>query len=153
MRALVSALAGLAAMMAVPANAQLSKLDSIGEMKGVCTEMTIAGHDLTSACKGTLINSGYKDGRIGFLFTIGDVALITFSGADTPASGAQRSKSDLDMIIFTRMSGPDHPVTSKATGACNYSLARVECRAKADDGGVFHAVFVSDGSPPDFKNF
>jgi hypothetical protein len=125
-------------------------------MNGTCQRLIIAGNDASSSCQGKLTNTMYRTGRSGFTFLAGDVAVVTFSGADSPAKGDQ-AVIRLDKVIFTLVGTGTEPNVVNATGSCSYTNpyagpSHVSCSASTK-AGRFSASFVSDGAPPDLQEF
>jgi hypothetical protein len=144
---------------AMPANAQdrnLENLSAIAIMNGRCSQLVFAGKDATRACVGKITNTMYKTGRAGFVFMAGDLAVITFSGADSPARGDQATVR-LDKVIFTLVGMGTEPNAIPATGTCTYTNpyagpSRINCSASTKEG-KFSGAFVSDGAEPDIQRF
>jgi hypothetical protein len=142
-----------------PAKAQdrdLRHLQAVAILNGNCTQLSFAGKDATRACVGKITNTMYKTGRTGFVFMAGDLAVITFSGADNPAQGDQATVR-LDKVIFTLVGTGTEPNVIPATGNCRYTNpyagpSRITCSASTKDG-KFSGAFVSDGAEPDIKEF
>ena len=142
-----------------PATAQGSNFDNlhaIAMMDGKCAQLTFAGQDGTQRCEGKITNTVYKTGRSGFTFLIGDLAVITFSGADSPAKGDQATVR-LDKVIFTLIGTGTKPNVIPASGSCTYTNpyagpSRINCSATTGDG-KFSGSFVSNGQPPDIQEF
>lgn len=148
-----------AAATAGPAGAReqgFDNLQGIAIMNGKCTQLTVAGMDSTRACEGKITNTMYKTGRTGFVFMVGDFAVVTFSGMDSPAKGDQTA-TRLDRIIFTLIGTGTPPNDIPATGSCTYTNpdagpSRINCSATTGEG-KFSGSFVSDGQPPDITEF
>ena len=132
-------------------------MSALATVEGKCEQLVIGGEDLTSICKGVILNTAYKSGRTGFLFVATNKAIVTFSGVDSPAVGDEAS-SRLDGIILSRLSqDKPNPVGIPARGACLYGNpyrgpARITCTAETDQG-PFRASFLSDGKPPRVDKF
>jgi hypothetical protein len=148
-----------AALMAEPASAQeqgFANLHAIALMDGKCTSLVIADKPATHNCTGKITNSMYKTGRSGFIFTAGDLAVVTFSGADSPAKGNQATVR-LDKVIFTLIGTGTEPNVMPAKGSCTYTNpyagpSRINCTATTE-AGRFSGSFVSDGREPDIQRF
>ena len=145
---------GLAA--SVDAQPAPQNLAAIALLQGTCGHLVVGGKDASSRCEGKLTNSIYKTGRSGFTFLVGDLAVVTFSGADSPAKGDQATVR-LDKVIFTLVGTGTPPNVVPATGTCTYTNpyagpSHVNCSA-ATKSGSFSASFVSNGEPPDLQRF
>lgn len=126
-------------------------LPTLATVNGTCERLVIGGRDVTAQCTGTLLNTSYATGRVGFYFVTRDGAALTFTGM-----GSSQIKPDpdtalqpVDGVIFGFDGRFDR---SKAVGTCRFTnpYARpgtVNCRAETQDG-VFAAEFVTDGKPP-----
>ena len=137
-------------------SAGFDNLHALAIMNGQCTQLTVAGKDSTPVCLGKITNTMYKTGRSGFIFMAGDVAVVTFSGMDTPARGDQATVH-LDAIIFTLVGTGTPPNDIPATGSCTYTNpyagpSRIQCTASTE-AGRFSASFTSDGKEPDYRQF
>ena len=92
---------------------------------------------------GKVINSMYKTGRSGFIFTARDFAVVTSSGADSPAKGDQATIC-LDKVIFTLIGTSTPP--QRHSGQGHLYLYQPICRAEP------HQLFGRDesgaASPP-----
>ena len=156
---LVTRLLGLAVFAAGPATAQdqgFDNLHAIAIMDGKCSSLVIADKPATHQCVGKITNSMYKTGRSGFIFTAGDVAVVTFSGADSPAKGDQ-ANIRLDKVIFTLIGTGTPPNVIAAKGTCTYTNpyagpSRINCSATTE-AGRFSGSFVSNGREPDIQRF
>lgn len=134
----------------------MKNLAGIAILNGSCTQLTVGGKDATHACEGKITNTMYKTGRTGFIFMVGDLAVVTFSGADSPAKGDHASVR-LDKIIFTLVGTGTAPNVIPATGSCSYTNpyagpSRINCSASTKDG-KFSGSFVSNGAEPDIQRF
>lgn len=135
---------------------ELSNLHAIAIMQGTCHRLVIGEKDASSNCESKLTNTMYKTGRSGFTFLVGDLAVVTFSGADSPAKGNSASIR-LDKVIFTLIGTGTEPNVVPATGTCTYTNpyagpSRVHCSASTESGR-FSGSFVSNGQPPDIQEF
>src|SRR5690349_11485706 len=116
-------LCALATALAAPpavAGAQdrdLGNLHAIAIMNGTCQRLIMGDKDASSGCEGKLTNTMYKTGRSGFTFLVGDLAVVTFSGADSPAKG-NMATIRLDKVIFTLIGTGTKPNVVPATGTC-----------------------------------
>jgi hypothetical protein len=159
MRLYLSALALALSALQTAAQARdpgLSSLHAIAIMNGTCKQLTIADKDASSGCEGKLTNTIYKTGRSGFTFLVGDLAVVTFSGADSAAKG-NSATIHLDKVIFTLIGTGTDPNVIRATGTCTYTNpyvgpSHVTCSASTKSGR-FSAAFVSNGQPPDLQEF
>lgn len=134
----------------------MKNLRAVAMMHGTCGKLVMAGEDVSEGCQGLITNTMYKTGRTGFVFTAGDVAVVTFSGAGAPAQGDQAS-ARLDKVIFTLIGTGTEPNVLPATGTCTYTNpyagpSRINCSATTKIGR-FSGTFVSDGEEPDIKQF
>ena len=134
----------------------LSNLHAIAIMNGTCDGLVMGDKDASSGCEGKLTNTMYKTGRSGFTFLVGDLAVVTFSGADSPAKG-NIARIRLDKVIFTLIGTGTKPNVVPATGTCTYTNpyagpSHVTCSASTKSGR-FSGSFVSDGKPPDLQEF
>ena len=142
--------------LAVAQSSNMRNLHAVAFLNGKCTQLTFAGKDGTRACVGKITNTMYKTGRTGFVFMFGDHALITFSGADSPARGDQATVR-LDKVIFALIGTGTEPNVIPATGICTYTNpyagpSRINCSASTKVG-KFSGAFVSDGAEPDIQRF
>ena len=131
-------------------------LRSLATLSGACQQLTLAGRDASKACIGKLVNTAYRNGRSGFTFAAGDLAVITFSGIDSAAQG-NHAAIRLDKVIFTLLGTGTKPNSISATGQCLYSNpyvgpAYIRCSA-ATNSGPFTASFRSNGEPPELQQF
>lgn len=131
-------------------------LSAIAFLKGTCQSFVVGGKDASRKCLGKLTNTVYRTGRSGFTFVVGDLAVVTFSGADSPAIG-NRAAIRLDKVIFTLIGTGTPPNVIPASGRCTYTNpyagpSHVNCSATTKDG-PFSASFVSNGEPPDIQQF
>ncbi|HEY0625448.1 MAG TPA: hypothetical protein VGD10_01820 [Allosphingosinicella sp.] len=145
--------AGAAMQRPIP---NLEALDGLAVMNGTCGRLILGGRDVSSGCESRVTNSMYKGGRTGFTFLAGDVAVVTFSGADTPAKG-NHATVRLDRVIFTLNGAGTKPNVVPASGTCTYTNpyagpSRINCSASTNNG-AFSASFVSDGEPPIIERF
>lgn len=134
----------------------LSNLAGIATLNGTCSRLVMADNDASDSCVGQAINSMYNNGRTGFAFQAGDMAIVTFSGIGTPAKG-DLAESKLDHVIFGLVGTGTEPNSVPATGKCTYTNpyagpSHINCFAKTKSG-TFSASFVSDGAEPDVQEF
>ena len=143
----------------IAAHGQASALDDIATMNGKCSKLVFAGHDGSKACVPKVINDVHKDGRVGFTFVVGDLAVVTFSGMGQQQvkDAANTASQPLDEVVFTLTGTGAKPNTIKAAGVCTYTNpyagpGKVDCTAHTSQG-LFEAAFVSDGRPPSMQKF
>jgi hypothetical protein len=133
-------------------------LDYIAISQGTCIKLLFAGHDGTAKCKGLLLNEVFRDGRSGFTFTVGDLAVISFSGfgskqvKDSPDKVTQ----PIDTVIFTLIGVGTPPNRIMAVGTCTFSNPNVgpmlvRCSSHTENG-LFEATFRSDGHAPSIQH-
>jgi hypothetical protein len=162
-RATVSAFAALTAVLAISftcdSAAQGNDLDYFAAIKGKCTSLILRGSEYTRACIPRVLNEVFTDSRTGFTFTAGDTAVISFSGI-----GRLQKKDDpnhvtqpLDMVIVSLIGMGARPNKIRATGACTYSnpnvgAVKISCSAHTEMG-QFEGKFLSDGQPPEIRQF
>jgi len=147
-----------ACLLGLAGNAHAAPLDYVATMNGTCSHLVFGGRDGSKACLPKVVNDVHKDGRTGFTFLVGDLAVVTFSGA------AQQVKDDantvtqpLDEVVFTLTGTGASPKTIKAAGVCTYTNpyagpGKVDCTAHTSQGS-FEASFVSDGRAPSIQRF
>jgi len=128
------------------------EVPTLATVKGTCDRLVIGGRDVTAQCTGTLLNTSYSTGRVGFYFVTSDGAALTFTGM-----GSSQIKPDpdtavqpVDGVIFGFKGQFDR---TEAVGTCRFTnpYARpgvVSCRADTV-GGAFAAEFTTDGQPPE----
>ncbi|TXN22633.1 hypothetical protein [Methylobacterium sp. WL9] len=128
-----------------------AEVPTLATVSGTCERLVIGGRDVTGQCKGTLLNTSYATGRVGFYFVTGDGAALTFTGM-----GSSQIKPDpdtavqpVDGVIFGFKGQFDR---TRAVGTCRFTnpYARpgsVSCKADTQ-GGTFAAEFITDGNPP-----
>ncbi|WP_157215745.1 hypothetical protein [Flavisphingomonas formosensis] len=123
-------------------------------LTGTCGVMTIDGNDLASQCDGKLVSFTTPNGRVGFIFTVGDM-MLTFSGRgeDQTSLAGERASQPIDTI---RLAHPDQDPekldTRPGSGTCVYGnpFARamtVSCTVTAQQQ-LYRGEFVTDGTPP-----
>jgi hypothetical protein len=124
----------------------------LATVRGTCERLVIGGRDLTGQCTGTLLNTSYATGRVGFYFVTNDGGALTFTGMGTSQVKPDQDTAlqPVDGVIFGFKGQFDK---AKAVGTCRYTnpYARpgtIRCRAETQ-GGVFAADFVTDGKPPE----
>lgn len=130
-------------------------------ISGQCTMLTMAGRDLTKNCNKKLISFSLQNGRVAFLFTINNLAIIQFSGngRDQIATGKASAAQPVDRVTFTLLgiTDPPRPTSSLAQGRCTYSNpfagkpVMIDCRAVAKEG-LFIGKFQTDGRTPSASN-
>ncbi len=102
-----------------------SQLDSLIMMNGTCKHLLVAGHDESSSCVPKVINETFKTGRTGFTFTVGDAAVISFSGMGPRQVKLSPNKvsQPLDRILFTLIGMGSATKVNRvpATGTCVYT--------------------------------
>ena len=132
------------------------KLQSVASVTGTCKTLRLAGRDVTADCSGTLVQSAYSDGRIGFYTTQRDGTTMTFSGmAPLQRNGGNTQATTLDQLI---LGGGGKPAVSEpVTGTCTYGNpyngpSDVDCKAEDGTGNSFILKFTTGGSPPKFLN-
>lgn len=113
-------------------------------MRGACSELVVAGTDMTPECTPTLLSAAYPTGNSSFMFTISGKAMVSFFGRDNPAVHG-RGMLYLQRVSF-KDSSPNSP-SSDVIGTCTYTLSVIDCEADSKDG-QFKAVFTTDGQAP-----
>ncbi|GEP09084.1 hypothetical protein [Methylobacterium gnaphalii] len=143
---ILSVLAGAAVMV------KAAEVPTLATVTGTCERLVIAGQDVTGQCTGSLLNTSYATGRVGFYFVTGDGGALTFTGL-----GSAQVKLDpdtavqpVDGVIFGFKGQYDRV---KAVGMCRFTNpvaqpGSVSCSAETP-GGAFAAEFVTDGKPPE----
>lgn len=130
----------------------MENVDSVATLSGTCAQLVVEDKDVTSRCRGAIVNAAYKSGRSSFMFVATDVAVASFNGRDTPAK-SDDAMIEVDRITLSYLKGDKQPpMAIPATGVCVYSNpwvreAKVVCTATTERG-TFSAIFVSDGTPP-----
>lgn len=127
------------------------KLLYLLSVTGNCSELVIEGASLP--CKGTLLQTNFDDGRIGFYF-VSDTdkgKIVTFSGL---------GQQQVVVSDNSRLQPIDSVIgkagITKLEGECFFENpfigpARIECSAKSDGGGIYSANFLTDGEKPEMK--
>jgi len=148
----------LAMVLCFAQGAVAAPLSQLATMNGRCTSLTFAGKDGSKACQPKVVNSVHTDGRVGFTFLVGDIAVITFSGvAPQVKDTANIATQPLDTVIFTLTGMGTPPNDLKAAGVCTFSNpyagpSKINCTAHTSNG-IFRATFVSDGKEPSIQDF
>jgi hypothetical protein len=143
--AAVTSCAGLA-----HAAPQIPGLISMVGAKGTCRQLTVGGRDASSLCDSTMINTSYRDDRVGFYFITKDAQALTFSGKGGQTHpNPDTAVQPLDTIFMTK-NGKTSDI--RATGVCIFTnpfkgRGLVSCKAQTASG-VFSAAFETDGTPP-----
>lgn len=117
-------------------------------VSGTCTDLVIANE--TRPCGGTLINTIYDDGRVGFYFVVddSDKSAVSFSGQ------GQQQKMPAEEIWIQSIDGIVVSTgATAATGECRFGnpfggATRIDCSAVSEAGDVFVGEFLTDGSEP-----
>ncbi|WP_114227210.1 MULTISPECIES: hypothetical protein [Sphingomonas] len=154
---ITAAILAIAAGTNLPAQtSDLTNLKAVAIMHGRCRSLVVAGKDASRACSSLVTNSMYRTGRGGFVFTAGDLAVVTFSGFDTGAQG-DIAEIKLDHVIFSLIGTGTPRNTVPATGTCTYTNpyagpSHITCTALTKSGR-FAATFLSNGQEPEFKRF
>lgn len=128
----------------------VSGLVSMMGVKGTCRQLTLGDRDATASCTGTMLNTAYEDGRVGFYFVTRDALAVTFSGMGGQTHpNPDTAIQSVDKIITTK-----DGLTSEAqaTGVCRFTNpfkgpGIVSCKARTGSG-EFSAAFETDGKPP-----
>lgn len=118
--------------------------------------MRLGADDMTRFCQGKLVSFTTANGRVGFIFLIGDEGILQFSGAGAKQTqlAGERASQPIDRVRFTlAKTAPEAATTTDATGYCVYGnpfagTAKVACRVISAQR-TFVAEFVTDGSPPE----
>lgn len=138
--------------------ATAAPLSSIAMMNGRCTGLMFGGKDGSRVCGPKVVNTVYRDGRTGFTFVVGDIAVVTFSGSASQVKDtADIATQPLDKVIFTLTGTGTPPNALKAAGVCTFSnpyagVSTIDCTAHTSSG-IFRASFVSDGKEPSIQEF
>lgn len=119
-------------------------------VRGICSTLVIAGHDMSKQCSPALVNVAYPGGGSSFMFTLAGKAMISFFGKDTPGIEGHAT------IYLQRVSFRDpttNNLSSEVSGVCKYGNpfagpTIVQCEADSQDG-PFKAVFTTDGQQPE----
>jgi hypothetical protein len=141
----------------LPSAAVADSVASLAVLHGTCTSMLVPSFDFTRGCRPTLTNQILQSGRIEFTFTIGNGAIVTFSGsAPQIKQGPDTAVQPIDRVVF-RVDPAAPPNTMRAVGKCTYSNpykgpARVSCEG-AQREGSYSGEFKTDGSPPTMQAF
>lgn len=148
----VTALGGSA-----PSAAQdYSNLRALSIITGTCNRLIIAGRDLSRGCDGRVVNTAYRTGRIGFVFMVRDLAVVTISGT-IASSESEVAEIRVDRIFLTLTGTETPPSDFSADGRCQYAnpnRGRAFLRCSGTTGREqFTADFMTDGSPPSFQEF
>lgn len=124
-------------------------LSALMAVSGTCAELLVASE--ARPCGGTLINTIYSDGRVGFYFVVDDSekSAVSFSG-----QGEQRKMPSEDIWIQSIDGLVLSTGATAATGECRFGnpfegATRIECSAVSEAGDVFVGEFLTDGSEPD----
>ena len=130
-------------------------LESVAFVSGTCERMSVVGEDLSWACRGPLMNTRYRSGRLSFAIPTDDDLLLSFSGMDLWEEG-DRIMLRLDRITVATSASPT-AATETAEGICEFSdffagPARLVCAGRTPSGD-FIATFASDGKPPRLEQF
>lgn len=131
--------------------------DELYSLSGKCTKFINRKNDVTRHCLSKLASFTLKNGRVGFIFTIGSYATFQFSGSGQHQEKISKNATGqpLDRVTFTLlgMGNKTKPnILLVQRGACAYSnpyigIATVICEAKTKLG-TFSAAFETDGQPP-----
>lgn len=167
-RALLPLLAAASAILAAPSAAQdgarplqTGDLNSLATLEGKCVELVVSDDDISSRCNGVVLNTVYKDGRLGFMFVAHDIATATFTGEHGPELRPElrdESTIHLDRVILgTLKDNKSVPYTLPANGTCvttdpDFGPTKITCRANTNHG-LFSGSFVSNGAPPRTERF
>lgn len=155
MRTLHIALAMIAAVSGAQAAPRQAEIPTMAIANGACNRLVIGGTDRTRECSGKLLNTIYRNGRVGFYFVTDTGAALTFTGL-----GDKQVKPDpdtavqpIDGVIFGYGGKTDR---ANAVGSCRFTNPYrkpgiVQCRADTSNG-QFEASFRTDGNPPSVTN-
>lgn len=124
-------------------------------LRGECSAMQLGTDDMTRFCQGKLVSFTTANGRVGFIFLIGDEGILQFSGAGAKQTrlAGERASQPIDRVRFTlSKTAPDAATSNAATGHCVYGnpfagASKVTCRVISAKR-TFVAEFVTDGTPP-----
>ena len=130
--------------------------DEVFSLHGACSSMRLGAKDLTRYCQGKLVSFTTTNGRVGFVFMIGNEGILQFSGAGSKQTRlpGERASQPIDKVRFTLAeTAPEAAVTSVGTGRCIYGnpfagTSKISCRVTSGQG-LFFAEFVTDGSAPE----
>ena len=160
----VGAVVALALVLVKPATSASETLGtpiSVYMMRGVCSRLVFSGRNATDRCVPRVINASYVNGRTSFIFTVGDLAIVSFSGVrvDQVKITSNKVSQPVDSVTLTLlgMGSATHPVTTKAVGSCVYTnpyegRATVSCSAQTSEG-LMLGTFTSNGLPPEEAEF
>jgi hypothetical protein len=159
MKALMLSAALAATAIAAPSDtfASAERLLNVAILHGGCTALNFLAHDYTRGCSSTLTNEVYRSGRVDFTFAVITGSIITFSGgAPQVKDGPNAAIQPVDRVVWKFDAGmPAKPLP--AAGTCRFTnpyqgRSTVTCTAKGRDG-AYSARFVTDGLPPQLRDF
>lgn len=134
-----------------------ARLTGFASLNGRCERLLVPkGIGPSKRCAGKLLNTSYSNGRSGFYFVTDSGLTVTFTGLghDQVKLGKDRATQPIDGVIVT---SKGKTTQFKAVGECKFSNpnngpAPVNCRATTERGN-FEARFMSDGRPPEVRQF
>jgi hypothetical protein len=130
--------------------------DQVFVLRGACSLMRVGPKYLTRYCQGKMVSFTTGNGRVGFIFMIGDEGILQFSGAGSRQRRlpGERASQPIDKVRFTLAeTAPEAAASSVGTGRCVYGnpcagTSKISCRVTSGRG-LFLAEFVTDGSAPE----
>ena len=137
----------------VAAEEYRSELEALFFLEGECPEVVVDNQK--GSCAGTVWQSQYTDGKLGFYFFFGDddTTPITFSGwgFEQKHINENRVEQPIERVIM-----PSEII--KVNGSCIYEnpyigQALIHCKAEDGAKNVFEAQFLTNGKPPVIKYF
>ena len=131
-------------------------LRALSFFAGKCERLIIAGTDRTSSCETKMISSEFADTRSGFYFVLSEGPVLSFNGLrDAQRNPDSRTEVQrIDTIIYGHRGNEEK---SQAVGTCEFGNPlsgpiRINCAATTSRGS-YQGTFISDGKPPDIKQF
>lgn len=133
-----------------------ARSDDVFIIHGSCSMMRMRGQDMTRFCQGKLVSFAMANGRVGFIFLIGDEGILQFSGSGVRQTRlpGEHASQPIDKVRFTlAKTAPEAATSTAGTGRCIYGnpfagISKISCRVTAGRD-VFAAEFVTDGTPPE----
>ena len=132
--------------------------NEVFSIRGACSTMRVGTRDATRICQGKLMSFTLANGRVGFIFFVGDEGILQFSGpsAKQLRLAGERASQPINRVRFTLAeTAPEAATTSAGSGQCTYGnpfagTSKISCRVISGKD-VFVADFVTDGSPPESR--
>jgi hypothetical protein len=124
------------------------------KLEGTCSQLVIAGQDLSGSCSGTLMNTAART-RTSFDFASRDGQTLSFSG-----TGAQQERTEESdplqpiSLVIPGKKTPEGVVQNPvmAVGACRFTTpspgkTEIACEANSAEKGRYAATFLTDAKP------